>query len=273
MNTEDLYKIKNKIHKLVKEIGSYQLKNLGRHDLEIDSKSSAVDLVTEVDKESEKRIIKFIQAHFPDHGILGEESGRSITNKESDYLWIIDPVDGTTNYAHGYPLFSIAIGLQYKEETLFGSVYLPYMDDYFWAIQGEGAYLNNQPIQVSSYKTLDTSIIATGFPYNKKTTEDNNLNYFAKIMPNVGGIRRSGSACIDLVFVASGRTEGYFEMYLNQWDFVPGQLIIREAGGVCMSKPLRDRYAVVAGNPYIIDELIQALREVSDRDYPLGKTE
>ena len=273
MNTEEVYKIKKQIHKLVKELGIYQLENLGRHDLKVDSKSSEVDLVTEVDKESEKKIIAFIKKNFPEHGILGEESGRSIANQNSDYLWIIDPVDGTTNYAHGYPLFSIAIALQYKQETLLGSIYIPYIDEFYWAIKGEGAYLNEQPIHVSSHKKLETALLATGFPYNKKTTKNNNLDYFSKIMPNVGGVRRSGSACVDLAFVASGRTEGYFEMYINQWDFIAGQLMVREAGGICNSKPLGEKYAVVATNSYIMEELVEQLYSVSDRDYPAYKKE
>lgn len=269
MNLEELYKIKNHIHDLVKEVGQYQLENLGRQDLEIDKKTSAVDLVTEVDKESERRIIHYIETHFPEHAILGEESGMTTANHDSEFLWVIDPVDGTTNYAHGYPLFSIAIGLQYNQKTIFGSVYVPYMDDYFWAIQGEGSYLNSEPIHVSSHGAMDASIIATGFPYDKKTSPDNNEKYFAKIMPIVAGIRRTGSACIDLAFVASGRAEGYFEMNLSPWDFIAAQLIVQEAGGVCLSKPLRERYAVVAGNPHIIKELIKNLSEVSTLDYPV----
>lgn len=269
MNLEELYKIKNHIHELVKEVGQYQLENLGRQDLEIDKKSSAVDLVTEVDKESERRIIHYIESHFPDHAILGEETGMTTTNHDSKFLWVIDPVDGTTNYAHGYPLFSIAVALQYNQRTIFGSVYIPYMDDYFWAIQGEGAYLNSEPVHVSTQTTLETSIIATGFPYNKKTSPDNNLNYFKKIMPLVGGVRRTGSACIDLAFVASGRAEGFFEMSLSPWDFIAGQLIVQEAGGVCLTKPLRERYAVVAANSYICKELIQNLSSVSTLDYPI----
>ena len=267
MNLEQLYTIKNQLQELTQQVGTYQLDNLGRRDLVTHSKTSSVDLVTEVDQHSEKMIIQYIETHFPSHSILAEESGETL--READYQWIIDPVDGTTNYAHGFPLFAISIGLTFKGETLLGVIYLPYLKDFFWAIHGEGAYLGHERIQVSDRKTLESSIIVTGFPYNKKTTKDNNLNYFGKVMPQVGGIRRSGSACVDLVFVASGRTEGYFEMYLNPWDFVPGQLIIREAGGICEVRPLRGRYSILATNPHIRGELKSLLESVSSDDYPM----
>lgn len=267
MNKAQLYTLKDQLHELVKIVGAYQLENLGRRDLAIDSKSSTVDLVTEVDKHSEDMIIAFIDEHYPDHAVLAEESG--LSTKESDYLWIIDPVDGTTNYAHGYPMFAISIGLQYKGDSLIGVIYMPYMDDLFWAIKGEGAYLNEKAIEVSHHSTLENSIVVTGFPYDKKTSKNNNLDYFGRIMPNVRGIRRSGSACVDLASVACGRVEAYFEMYLNPWDFIPGQLIIREAKGICEVKSLRGRYSIMASNPYMRQELKEHLLTVSDEDYPL----
>ncbi len=268
MNKENLFRLKDQLNTLCKEVGAYQLENLGREDLIVESKTSSVDLVTEIDKGSEEKIINFIKKHYPSHGILAEESGMSTT--DSEYLWIIDPVDGTTNYAHGYPLFAISIGLQFKGHTILGVIYLPYLKDFFWAIDGCGAYLHDKPIHVSKKKSLESSIITTGFPYNKKTSKNNNLDYFGKIMPQVCGIRRSGSACVDLVNIACGRMEGYFEMYLNPWDFVPGQLIIHEAGGICTSKELDGRYSVLATNPYIREELISQLKLISCDHYPMS---
>ncbi len=267
MNKEDLLILKDQLKALCLEVGAYQLENLGREDLIVDSKSSSVDLVTEIDKGSEEMIIDFISKHYPTHGILAEESG--MTTNTSDYLWVIDPVDGTTNYAHGYPLFAISIGLQYKGSSLLGVIYLPYLKDFFWAIKEAGAYLDDKPIHVSHKKTLETSIITTGFPYNKKTSPNNNLDYFSLIMPQVGGIRRSGSACVDLVNVACGRMEAYFEMYLNPWDFIAGQLIIQEAGGICTYRELDGKYSILATNPDIRDELKDQLQKISTAHYPM----
>ncbi len=250
---------------MCKDVGKYQLDNLGRRDLAIDKKTSSVDLVTEVDKASEKIIISFLRSKYPEHNILAEEGGN--VTQGNDFTWIIDPVDGTTNYAHGYPLFAIAIGLKQKDETIMGCIYQPVLDEFFWAIKDEGAYLNGKRITVSKAKDLDCSVVATGFPYNKRTSKHNNLDYFTHVALNLGGVRRSGSACVDLISVACGRIDGYFEMYLNPWDYVPGQLIIREAGGICEDKSVRGRYSIVATNGLIHKELCGYLAAVGTEDY------
>ena len=265
MNLSELIALKDDLRNLTAEIGSYQLANLGRDDLVSSSKSSSVDLVTEVDQESERRIIRFIKERYPDHAILAEESGSH--ESDSEYTWIIDPVDGTTNYAHGYPMFCIAIGLQHKEENILGTIHLPFFQEFYWAIKGEGAYCNEKRIHVSRRDTLKSSILVTGFPYNKAETEHNNLKYFNHLMPKLAGIRRSGSACFDLVHVACGRLEGYFEMYLNQWDYEPGKLIVEEAGGKCSIKPLRGRFSTVATNGLIHELLRTELHLISKEDY------
>lgn len=265
MTKEKLYLLKDKLHELCQTVGAYQMDNLGRRDLDIDSKSSATDLVTEVDKKSEEMIIAFINSNYPDHSILAEESG--ITDHDSDYQWIIDPVDGTTNYAHGYPMFAISIGLSYQDEMIIGCIYMPALKEFYWAIKGQGAFVNEKPITVSSNAILERSLIATGFPYNKKTSPHNNLKYLAQVMPNVAGIRRSGSACVDLVSLAGGRIEGYFEMYLNPWDYLPGQLLIREAGGTCEVRFVRDKYSIVATNGLILKELTDHIFTAGDGDY------
>ncbi len=265
MDIKEVYKAKHVINKLCRSIGAYQMNHLGRPDLLIDSKTTAVDLVTEVDKASEKKIIDRINWQWPDHSILAEESGE--TDKDSDYVWIIDPVDGTTNYAHGFPLFAIAVALTYKGDTLLGCIYLPALDEFYWSIKGEGAYVNEKQIHVSESCTLEQSVISTGFPYNKKTSPHNNLDYFTHIVPRVGGIRRSGSACVDLVSVAAGRMDGYFEMNLNPWDYVAGQLIVREAGGTCEAREVRGKYSVVTGNKTVYELLKNELNKVGTEDY------
>lgn len=265
MTSKELYTLKHDLHDLCKSVGAYQMLNLGRRDLIIDAKSTSVDLVTEVDKGSEKVLIEFIQANYPTHSILAEESG--VTDKESDYTWIIDPVDGTTNYTHGYPLFAISIGLRYLEEMIIGCIYMPALDEFYWSIKGEGAYVNDQQIHVSTIPLLGNSIVSTGFPYNKKTSPHNNLNYFNRLCPLIGGVRRSGSACVDLVSLACGRIDGYFELYLNPWDFLPGQLIVREAGGYCEVRYVREKYTIVGTNGCITDELRGHLEAVGTEDY------
>jgi len=265
MTTKDLYELKHALHDLCKSVGAYQMLHLGRRDLIINAKSTSVDLVTEVDKDSEKKIIEFIHNNYPTHSILAEESG--ITDKESDYTWIIDPVDGTTNYAHGYPLFAISIGLKYLEEMIIGCIYMPALDEFYWSIKGEGAFVNEKQISVSTMPTLEKSIVATGFPYNKKTSPHNNLDYFSRICPLLGGVRRSGSACVDLVSLACGRIDGYFEMSLNPWDYLPGQLIVREAGGYCEVRYVREQYSIVCTNGRITDELRDQIEAVGTEDY------
>ena len=265
MNKKELYELKDQLRGLTKEVGAYQMANLGRKDLVIDEKSTSVDLVTEVDKASENKIIDFIHNNYPEHSILAEESGK--TDKESDYTWIIDPVDGTTNYAHGYPLFAISIGVKHHDEMIIGTIYLPALDEFYWSIKGEGAYMNEDRIHVSHAKTLEKSVVATGFPYNKKTSPHNNLDYISHIIPQLGGVRRSGSACVDLVSVAMGRFDGYFEMYLNPWDYLPGQLLVREAGGYCEVRYVREMYSIVCTNGIITHELRGEIEKIGTEDY------
>lgn len=265
MTVRELYDAKHIIHELCKKVGAYQMLHLGRKDLLIDTKASSVDLVTEIDHSSEVMIMDCIHEHWPSHGFLAEESG--VTGSKSDYVWVIDPVDGTTNYAHGFPLFAISIGLQHQAKTVLGCVYMPALDEFYWAIEGEGAYMNDKTIHVSDTRSLNHAVIATGFPYNRATTEHNNVAYVGHIVPKVAGIRRSGSACVDLVSVACGRFDGYFEMYLNPWDYVAGQLIVQEAGGSCDVRYVRGKYSIVTTNTVIEKELRQELSCIGDGDY------
>jgi len=211
------------------EAGEIHLAYFGK-DKEVSFKANEFDLVTNVDKMSEEKILSVIKAHFPDHGFLGEESGSHDTNS-SDYIWVIDPVDGTTNYAHNFPHFAVSIGLIYKNEIYLGVVYDAVKNEMFWATKGSGAFLNSDPIKVSSVSTLKRSLLSTGFPYERGEVLERNLGYFRSFVLESQAIRRPGAASLDLCYVASGRIDGFWELNLSPWDVTAGACIIREAGG------------------------------------------
>jgi myo-inositol-1(or 4)-monophosphatase len=193
------------------------------------SYKGAINLVTEMDRISESMVVETILGTFSGHGILAEEETQ-ISNS-SDYLWIIDPLDGTTNYAHGYPSFSVSIGLEFSGDIIIGVVYDPMRDELFSAVRGQGAFLNGKPIAVSNNDILIRSLLATGFPYDRAVSRENNLNYFNALIMASQEIRRSGSASLDMCAVAAGRLDGYWELKLHPWDVAAGCLIVREAGG------------------------------------------
>jgi len=191
---------------------------------------SAFNIVTDVDKEAERNIIEILNEHFPNDQILAEESG--VHEARSSRRWIIDPLDGTTNYSHGYPFFCVSIGYEDAGEPLMGVVYNPIADEMFWAQKGGGAYLNDTKIKVSSHTGVATSLLATGFPADTKTVKHSNIEQFARVTERSLGVRRDGSAALDLCFVACGRLEGFWELKLAPWDLAAGTVIIREAGGL-----------------------------------------
>lgn len=188
------------------------------------------DFVTHVDLESERTIIETIRQQFPDHDFHAEEQGEDA--RTSEFQWIIDPLDGTTNYIHNFPCFCISIALQKNGETLFGLVLDPLRNECFSALKGEGAFSNEAPISVSTETDFSRALIATGFPFRDKSKMEVYLSSFAEVMRNVAGIRRAGSAAIDLCYVASGRLDGFWEIGLHAWDIAAGILILSEAGGV-----------------------------------------
>jgi myo-inositol-1(or 4)-monophosphatase len=188
-----------------------------------------INLVTEMDMRSERVITEAVHAAFPGHGIVAEEG--TDTRNASGYTWIIDPLDGTTNYAHGYPCFSVSIALERDGEVIVGVVYDPMRDELFTALKGEGASLNGKAIRVSRAESLMQSLLATGFPYDRKVCERNNLGYFHELLMASQEVRRDGSAALDLCFVACGRFDGFWELKLQPWDVAAGSLIVREAGG------------------------------------------
>lgn len=203
------------------------IKDMSKEILDITLKGE-VDLVTQVDVRSETLIVDLLKTRFPDHGILAEERGS--IRAESDYLWIIDPIDGTTNYAHSFPIYSVSIGLEYKGEVIAGVIYDPNLDELFTAEKGKGAFLNNEPIRVSSVSELGKSLLATGFPYNYRKDPERIIRYFTDFSLRAQGIRRAGAATIDLTSLACGRFDGYWELGLKPWDMAAGTLIASEAG-------------------------------------------
>lgn len=258
----------------VAEVGELHLQGLTASDIGIRTKSSAYDLVTDIDRQSERLLTGRIRENYPGHMILAEESGR--TFGDSDFLWVIDPLDGTTNYTHGYPLFSISVALQYRGETVLGVVYAPVLKEMFQAVKGNGAFLNGKQIQVSTTGELNKALLATGFPYDKAIDANNNLNYFCHMVPRIAGIRRSGSAAIDLCSVAAGRLDGYWELKLNLWDIAAGVLIVTEAGGRVAILSGEKSISIIAANEglgaVILDELrkVNPGLRVNSEDYQVG---
>ena len=189
----------------------------------------AVDIVTDVDRKSEALIIDAIKKAFPSHGILAEESPE--LKQDSPFKWIIDPLDGTTNYSHGFPFFCVSIGFEVSGEVAFGVVYDPMMNELFTAEKGKGASLNGKKTGVSAIGDLGKSLLATGFPYDLRSSKDNNLDRFSEFSLKAQAIRRAGSAALDLCYIASGRFDGYWEMKLKPWDTAAGSLIVSESGG------------------------------------------
>ncbi len=187
-----------------------------------------IDLVTEADRRSEDLIVGRLREAFPHHAIIAEESGGE---RDAEYLWLIDPLDGTTNYAHGFPWFSVSIALLKEGEPILGVIYHPVLDELFWAERGEGAWLNGEKIKVSPTAQLSQSLLATGFPYDIRESKINNLDHFSHFSLRTLAIRRAGSAALDLAYLAGGRFDGFWELKLHPWDMAAGFLLVIEAGG------------------------------------------
>lgn len=189
----------------------------------------AINIVTDVDLASERLIREAIATYYPRHEFLGEESGLDENN--SEYRWIVDPLDGTTNYAHGYPIFCVSIALEYRSEIILGVVYDPMREELFTAERGGGATLNRRPIHVSKTTEMEQSLLSTGFPYDIRTSKLTNLDHWTNFAMNAQALRRDGAAALDLCYVACGRFDGFWELNLSAWDMAAGSLIVTEAGG------------------------------------------
>jgi len=234
---------------------------------EIAFKGSPTNLVTEMDRRAEALIIEAIQAEFPRDAILSEERGT--VDGSSSRRWIIDPLDGTTNYAHGIPIFCVSIALEVDGQARLGVVYDPNLDECFVATRGRGAWLNGERLAVSEAVTLNESLVATGLPYNIRETPCNNLAEFAAFSLRCQGVRRMGSAVLYFCYVAAGRLDGYWELRVGPWDAAAGVLMVEEAGGRVTNLeggPLNpERPEVVASNGRIHDEMLRVLEEVRPR--------
>jgi myo-inositol-1(or 4)-monophosphatase len=201
----------------------------------VSEKSHPGDLVTIADLESEKLIVDLLHNHYPNHSILAEESGVQFVSKypdENAFIWAIDPLDGTTNYTHNFPMVCVSIALLYQQKPVVAVVYNPIVNELFYATQGQGAFLNGAPICVSKVSEVSRSLLATGFAYDRCVNPDNNLPEFCKLTLISQGVRRMGSAALDLAYVAAGRLDGYWERGLQPWDMAAGALLVEEAGGV-----------------------------------------
>jgi myo-inositol-1(or 4)-monophosphatase len=242
-----------------REAAKVLLENLGKvKEIEFKAKNS---LVTEVDKLSEKIIISNIKKNFPTHDIFAEESGKDLS--DSDYLWLIDPIDGTTNYAHAYPFFSISIALEVKGEVIAGLVYDPVKDEMFTAEKGKGAFLNGEPISVSKSNEIKHSHVCTGFMHEVEWMVEANIRHFGNFIRRARAVRRDGSAALDLCYVACGRFDGFWELGLNPWDTAAAVLIVKEAGGH-LCKFNGDAYSIydkeiLATNSIIDEQMMEIL--------------
>jgi myo-inositol-1(or 4)-monophosphatase len=218
------------------------------------------DYVSEVDRAAEQAIIDILLSAYPSHSILAEESG---AQGDSEFQWVIDPLDGTTNFLHGFPQYSVSIALLHKGQLNQAVVYDPSRNDLFTASRGQGAYLNDRRIRVSNRLKLADSLIGTGFPYRNFDHLDAYIAMFRDMLQKTSGVRRPGSAALDLAYVAAGRLDGFWEIGLNKWDIAAGCLLIQEAGGLVGDFNGDDSYIdtgnVVAGNPKIFAQLLQTL--------------
>jgi myo-inositol-1(or 4)-monophosphatase len=191
----------------------------------------AIDLVTPIDRESERRIVELLRPRFPEHSIIAEEETNLSSTQHGSYRWIVDPLDGTTNFAHSYPHFCISIALERQGEIIVGLVYDPLRRECFSAVKDHTAMLNGNEIKISAVEKLDRALLATGFPYDRRENADHYLTYFKAFMTRTQGIRRSGSAALDLCYLACGRIDGFWELKLQPWDTAAASFIIEQAGG------------------------------------------
>ena len=209
------------------------------------------DFATEIDKRAESEIINALLSAYPDHGVLAEESG--YLNEESEYQWIIDPLDGTTNFLHGFPHYAVSIALKRGDIIELAIIYDPVRQDLFTATRGKGATLNNRRIRVSGQRKIEGALLGTGFPFKRNKNIEPYLDIFRDIFSSTSGVRRAGAASLDLAYVAAGKLDGFFEIGLNPWDFAAGILLIQEAGGVVTDFSNNHDYFktgnIVCGNP------------------------
>ena len=254
--------IKEVALKAARNAGKILKENIG-NSINIQTKND-FDYVTEIDKKCEEQIINLIKEHFPDHSILAEESGYS--DKKSDNLWIIDPLDGTTNFIHNTPHCAVSIAFERKKEIILGVIYDPFRDELFYAEKEKGAYCNNKQIYTSNQHDISHCLVATGFPFRNRDILTKYLNVFAEIFLQVSGIRRTGSAALDLAYVACGRYDGFWELKLCPWDVAAGSIILKEAGGIITDFEKKGDHVrtgnVIASNEHIHDVIYSKIQKI-----------
>ena len=243
--------------------GNIIIRSLDKLDKITVTEKQPNDYVTEVDQAVEKEIISIIRKSYPNHCILGEESGE-ISGKDDDYTWIIDPIDGTRNFIHGFPHFAVSIAISYKGKVEHGVIYDPIRQELFIASRGKGAQMNDRRIRVSKHKSLEECLIGTGFPFRHSTEYvDAYIKSLHSILPLCGDVRRAGAATLDLAYVACGRLDGFWEAGLHIWDIAAGTLLIKEAGGLVCDfrggETFLDNGNVVAASPKILKLLLQQI--------------
>jgi myo-inositol-1(or 4)-monophosphatase len=249
---------------IVYQAGEILRKNIGKITADDVEDKRPFDYVTEIDKASEQLIINSIKEHFPNHEILAEESGKN--QNTNSYRWIIDPLDGTTNFIHGYPHSSISIALQKEDKMILGVIYDPYRDELYYAEKNKGAYCNQKRIHVSRQVNINNCLIATGFPFKSRHLLDRFWKVLSAIFMDVSGVRRTGSAALDLAYVACGRFDGFWELKLSPWDIAAGAIIIEEAGGKITDFEGKENHTwtgnVIASNGIIHDFMMSKVQKV-----------
>ena len=225
------------------------------------------DYVTTVDKNAENVIIETILKSYPDHSILAEESGDIGVN---EYQWVVDPLDGTTNFLHGFPHFAVSIALKHKNVLEQAVIYDPIKQELFTATKGAGAHLNNRRIRVGNRKQLKGALLGTGFPFGSNSNLENFIKTFRALFPVTAGIRRAGSASLDLAYVACGRLDGFWEFDLKEWDMAAGVLLIQEAGGIITSTANNEDYLtcgnILTANPKLHEKLVKLIHKATDKN-------
>ena len=249
---------------MAREAGRIQLTYFRGDDLAMKTKSNVSDVVTRADRESEELIVRSILERYPTHAILGEEGGAR-GDAAREWRWVVDPLDGTTNYSQGLPVFCVSIALQYRGETVVGVVYAPYLRELFTAVRGGGAWCrrgDGEPVRlhVSTKQRLDCSVAATGFPYDKSENPDNNSDNVARILPHVRDVRRMGAAAYDLSCVAAAMLDGFWELNLHEWDVCAASLLVIEAGGVVESLRADRGVSPVAGSAALVEQMKRYVR-------------
>jgi myo-inositol-1(or 4)-monophosphatase len=248
---------------LCQEAGRIMLEGFGHaHNV---AHKGAVDLVTEVDLALEEKIGEAILRRFPEHSVFSEERWREDDARHAEYIWLVDPLDGTTNYVHGYPMFCVSVALVQREDVLLGCVYDPLHEELFYAEKGGGATVNGRKISVSSASNLISSLLSTGFPYERASGAENNVAELGRLINRIQGVRRSGSLALDLAYVAAGRLDGHWELNVKPWDTAAGGLLVTEAGGR-MSDVRGETWSpfhkdVAASNGKIHKELLVVLQQ------------